>query len=594
MFSQRLIGTVQLVIIFILLVSASKADINAAGPLHAKLIVRGSYLSGIPVLVRVEVINDSGKIERGLWDAEASLSVDNPNVTLSTNKVVLYNGLGSTLVKFTGSGNFMLTAKVNGMEVSRQLLDLQGKPITEVSGELTGDTTIWSGVIHVTGDVVVPAGRTLTIQPGTLVLIDGVSSGTGGIDLDVSGAIMALGTAESPVTFTAFDPAKAWGEIHHEHAAASTYQYTDITVAGHSPGGGHTGAGPAVRPEGSKIVFDHVSITDNAGKIIQGSSGSDLTFRNCLWARSVMGPEIEGTALLLEDSWITEILSPDDSDGIYIHKQLAQQTCLMKGGVVANVKDDCIDTLGCKLTIEDQIIRDADDKGISIYDGQVSINHCLVVGNNRAPEDPTVATIATKTNEGITAIVNINNTTIVTTRVQGHVDVGIQSHNKTGVKNGTIIYNVNSSIIVATDPIYVQAPYLESDIHINYSDLFNEAWSGTGNINADPCFADPNNGDYHLKSQTGRWDANERRWTTDEVTSPCIDAGDPSSPIMYEPFPNGGIINMGAYGGTVEASKSYFGQPVCETIVAGDINGDCVVNLKDFALMAFHWLEERQ
>lgn len=77
------------------------------------------------------------------------------------------------------------------------------------------------------------------------------------------------------------------------------------------------------------------------------------------------------------------------------------------------------------------------------------------------------------------------------------------------------------------------------------------------------------------------------------MTSLCIDAGDPNSPIGFEPFPNGGIINMGAYGGTREASKSYFGRPPCETIMAGDINGDCIVNFKDFALMAFHWLEER-
>jgi hypothetical protein len=592
MFSPKFTKIAQLVASFVLLASTVKADFDETRALKAQLTVRDSYLGGIPVLVQVGIVNDSGKIERGVWNAVASLSVDNPNVNLSTNKVVLYNGLGSALVKFTGSGNFTLTAKVNGMEASRSLTDLAGEPVTSVSGTLAGES-VWNGVIHVTGDVVVPASRTLTIQPGTLVLIDGVSSGSGGIDLDVFGAIKALGTAESPVTFTAFDPAKAWGEIHHEHAAASTYQYTDITIAGHSPGGGHTGTGPAVRPVGSRIVFDHVCITDNAGKVMQSSSGSDLTFRNCLWARSVMGPEIEGTALLFEDSWITEMLAPNDSDGIYVRAQLAQQTCLMKGGVVANVNDDCIDTLGCKLTIEDHILRDAKDKGLSIYDGEVNINHCLVVGNNKAPEDPTVATIAAKTNEGLTAVVNIDNTTIVTSRVQGHIDIGIQSHNKTGVKNGIIIYNVNSSIIVATDPVNVQAPYLESDIHINYSDVFDEVWAGAGNINADPCFADANSSDYHLKSQAGRWDANEGRWTKDEVTSPCIDAGDPKSPIGLEPFPNGGRINMGAYGGTIEASKSYFGEPVCETIVAGDINGDCAVNFKDFALMAFHWLEEK-
>ena len=33
-------------------------------------------------------------------------------------------------------------------------------------------------------------------------------------------------------------------------------------------------------------------------------------------------------------------------------------------------------------------------------------------------------------------------------------------------------------------------------------------------------------------------------------------------------------VNMGAHGGTPQASKSYFGEPVCETIFAGDINGD--------------------
>jgi predicted outer membrane repeat protein len=146
-----------------------------------------------------------------------------------------------------------------------------------------------------------------------------------------------------------------------------------------------------------------------------------------------------------------------------------------------------------------------------------------------------------------------------------------------------------------------------SDVQITFSDV-QGGWEGQGNINVDPCFAqagywDPHetpehpdddlwvNGDYHLRSQAGRWDANDGRWTKDDVTSLCIDAGDPSSPIGLEPFPNGGIINMGAYGGTIEASKSYFGEPVCETVIAGDINGDCKVNFKDFAIMAYHWLE---
>ncbi|MCX5637858.1 MAG: hypothetical protein NTX52_09240, partial [Planctomycetota bacterium] len=69
---------------------------------------------------------------------------------------------------------------------------------------------------------------------------------------------------------------------------------------------------------------------------------------------------------------------------------------------------------------------------------------------------------------------------------------------------------------------------------------------GNGNVDADPLFADPNSSDFHLKSQGGRWDPKIRNWVKDDVTSPYIDAGDPASPIGYEPFPNGGIINMGA------------------------------------------------
>jgi len=152
------------------------------------------------------------------------------------------------------------------------------------------------------------------------------------------------------------------------------------------------------------------------------------------------------------------------------------------------------------------------------------------------------------------------------------------------------------------------------EIRITYSDV-RDGWLGQGNISVDPCFAQAgywdNNGtpdepwddfwveggDYHLKSQTGRWDPTGNSnsaggtWVNDDVTSPCIDAGDPASPIGYEPFPSGGRINMGAYGGTAEASKSYFGKPVCETIVAGDINGDCKVDFTDFAIMASHWLQ---
>jgi len=138
---------------------------------------------------------------------------------------------------------------------------------------------------------------------------------------------------------------------------------------------------------------------------------------------------------------------------------------------------------------------------------------------------------------------------------------------------------------------------------ISYSDIAGCGSSGTGwdsslgtddggNIDIDPLFVDADTNDIHLQSEAGRWDANSQSWVVDSNTSPCIDAGDWATPIGFEPFPNGGRVNMGAYGGTAEASKSYFGGQPCETIIAGDINGDCIVNFVDFAIMAMHWLED--
>jgi hypothetical protein len=161
---------------------------------------------------------------------------------------------------------------------------------------------------------------------------------------------------------------------------------------------------------------------------------------------------------------------------------------------------------------------------------------------------------------------------------------------------------MENCVLYGSSPILAPAG---ATLNISYCDIYSPSgmtliigavnW-GPGNISSDPCFVRVGtwggDGDYHLKSQAGRWDADEERWTIDETTSPCIDAGDPTSPIGSEPFPNGGIINMGAYGGTPEASKSYFGKPPCETIIAGDVNGDCAVDLRDFWFISLHWMQD--
>jgi len=61
-------------------------------------------------------------------------------------------------------------------------------------------------VVNVTGDVTVPAGHVLTIESNTVILIDGVASGTSAPDIFVGGTVNSLGTEEHPVTITCASP----------------------------------------------------------------------------------------------------------------------------------------------------------------------------------------------------------------------------------------------------------------------------------------------------------------------------------------------------------------------------------------------------
>jgi hypothetical protein len=87
-----------------------------------------------------------------------------------------------------------------------------------------------------------------------------------------------------------------------------------------------------------------------------------------------------------------------------------------------------------------------------------------------------------------------------------------------------------------------------------------EAWPGTGNIRANPLFANAAGGDFHLQSTVGRWDESAQggagAWVQDANQSPAIDAGDPAAAFANEPAPNGNRLNLGIEGNTGLAGQS--------------------------------------
>ena len=97
---------------------------------------------------------------------------------------------------------------------------------------------------------------------------------------------------------------------------------------------------------------------------------------------------------------------------------------------------------------------------------------------------------------------------------------------------------------------------------------------GDGNVDLLPLFASST--DFHLLSIGGRYlpssglpPEDPAAWLTDAEHSPCIDTGDPTSVYAEELAPHGSRINMGAYGNTIQASKSGEAAPLAVRFLRG-------------------------
>lgn len=248
-------------------------------------------------------------------------------------------------------------------------------------------------------------------------------------------------------------------------------------------------------------------------------------------------------------------------------------------------------------------ISDNEGNGIQNYGGDIL--NCIIAGNLQSGTYRCQYEDVDEDGNTFTVPAIIRNCTIV-----GNKDYGARGTSVLCLINSIVVYNSLSGVYAVPVP--------ESIIILEYNDIWgNLDGSHSGgihpsdyDIHKDPYFAVngywsgeawiDDQADYHLKSMEGRWDPALDGWVTDNVHSPCIDAGNPYGSFeweydpnpIYEPNPNGDIKNIGAYGGTEQASKSTSGveAPVCIDHPDMDFTGDCKVDLADFAVFTQSWL----
>ncbi len=456
------------------------------------------------------------------------------------------------------------------------------------AAELIRDTT-WSGTYVLEDTVVVPAGIVLNIEPGTVVSMKDAA------ELVVYGQLLAEGTESEPIYFTRFEEGATWKHIMFVDAADSRLVRCIIEYADSE--GKHQDyyePGPRTYHEAVVVLASHVDFEKcTFQKLPDDSANADgdaiavisddqdypgdatANIRNCQFLSIGQGVHTRYSYVLIEDCYFTGKRGDNDDVDLYGESLPAP---LIKNNLFLNPEhDDMINPTKCSAVIVGNIIGGCDDHGIVLRD------KCYPVLMNNVIFDCRNAGVAI---ENSCEALLVNNTIFDCGRGLRLFDLGrwgppyrLNPGGGTATLINCIIWDCPRPVTL-TDSSNQEIEDRGSHITIKYSDIeggqdgvsvsgrYSTFTWGPGNINTDPLFADSRADDFHLKSEAGRWDPNSTNWVIDDITSPCIDAGDPNSDWTSEIWPHGELINMGAYGGTQEAGMSTKPQTMSLPLVA--------------------------
>lgn len=262
----------------------------------------------------------------------------------------LKRGVGYTFLPPQPSGAAIVTtATLRGLATQLSIRVAATTVWSTVSGTLAATTNWPAGArIHVAGNVVVPAGVTLTVEAGAVVRL------AAGVAFTNSGAVAINGAPGAPVVFTPADPAQPWGgfvqvrdtgaRLTARHAIFTGYgaDATWITKRGYHS---HRDEEPLFCNDvGAVVLLTNVCALAGAGQFQHGEDAT-LEMTDTAVITCTTGGQMTGGWLTMRNSAILEcpLVSADfvdgDNDGLYV----AEGRAALTDSVIAWTKDDGID-----------------------------------------------------------------------------------------------------------------------------------------------------------------------------------------------------------------------------------------------------------
>ncbi|MEZ6118402.1 MAG: DNRLRE domain-containing protein [Pirellulaceae bacterium] len=339
-----------------------------------------------PMVVRV--LDELGTTNSNI---SAPIQVAAANNSLDSDSVQIKKGVGSFAPTVTAASDFSI--QTSGVELAAShfgvtVLDAS-TPSQTYSGTLAQDT-VWDASTdrHITGELLVPSGVTLTIQPGTRVILDDQ------VNVRVFGTIESNGTAAAPVVFNSVAAGRNWGGIE-VNSGQGSFQYTFFTNAGSdsSKNFGHSNSQPVLFANSATLNCDNCFVINNVGKGF-GATNSYVTISHSVVSDVDTGGEFVRSVVQVADTWVKNIpnsvrqFQDDDNDGFYFNgAHPSGEFSTFQDSFIVDTRDDGIDHNGANLNVINAWIEGAMHEGIATSNtNSANIINSVFTRNNQGIE----------------------------------------------------------------------------------------------------------------------------------------------------------------------------------------------------------------